>query len=93
MAFLTDLFGDELAESIIDIAGPTGINLVATVAADAARNVNDYRCFLSANGLPQDTNVTIYYGLEFEYACILSDFEKSYHNILNFADFERVGEW
>ena len=93
MVILNNIFGQELCEKMIDIAGATKIKLVMTDAEDAQYHLDDYRCFLSACGLPDETNVTIYYGLMFEYACILKDFKDAYYNILDFADFERASEW
>ena len=93
MVFLNNIFGPEICEKIIDIAGATKIKLVVTDAEDAEQHLDDYRCFLSAHGLPDETNVTIYYGLMFEYACILHDFKDAYYNVLDFASFERASEW
>ena len=93
MVFLNDIFGPTLCEQVVDIAGATKIKLVSTDAEEAQHHLDDYRCFLSAHGLPEETNVTIYYGLGFEYACILHDFKESYYNVLDNADFERAGEW
>lgn len=92
MVVLSDIIGDTITGQLVIVAAHMGISLVATTKEEAFADLSRYRAILTVKGI-EYSNVTISYGLPFEYVNIRSNFLEACNFIRTMVQYENRGEW